>query len=115
IFILTLFYFMNAYAGWPNFSTPEKDLLLNLHAIDISQCPNGQGKLITDFSINIREHACKTFCPPTWNWVAHSDEQCHALSDFTFQKFEVTRYQDDDGLTNYSLVTAFYSNSSLFL
>lgn len=105
-----------AYAAWPEFFPPDKELLLGL--LTQSQCPSGQAKLASTVSVNIRQYLCKTFCPASWTWVTNSDEQCHDLADFNFKEYEITYYRDEDGTVDYSLIKALYGsivNPTLFL
>jgi len=104
---LNLFSITTFASAWPVFLPPDKALLLDQNAIDTSRCPPGEGRLIASFSINIHQSLCKTFCPDSWTWIAKSDETCHKLAtDFTFQRYEIDHYHDQDGMTSYSIVTA---------
>lgn len=101
---------------WPMFVAPDKDFLLNHNYIVSDQCPEGEGKLVANISLNIREYFCKNFCPGSWSWIASSDNKCHKLkSDFNFQRYDIAYYSNKDGTIDYSVVTAFYGkeNSSV--
>lgn len=98
--------------SWPIFTPPNKELLLALNLIDVSQCPIGYGKLRANPSINISQYLCRTYCLNSWRWEGSSDDRCRSLeTEFRFQHYTITHHQGEDGTTSYSEITAFYSNN----
>jgi hypothetical protein len=95
--------------SWPVFIAPDQNFLTTNNYIETNSCPRGQGKLVSDININIRENLCRSYCMDSWVWKGHSDGKCHELrSQFAFQGYQITHYRNEDGSTNYSEVVANY-------
>jgi hypothetical protein len=86
---------------------PDKSILLD--QIDTNGCSKGKARVKNGTSINIHQFLCKTFCPSEWIWVSSSDETCLDLnSNFELQNYHISHIKDENGNTNYSIITASY-------
>ncbi len=95
--------------NWPIFIAPDMSFLLQHDHIETKNCPVGEGKLLANVMINIKQFLCKNFCPGIWNWISASDEKCHPLAtDFLFNGYDIFNYYNKNGTSNFSVITASY-------
>lgn len=109
--VLNTWTFSTYAAGWPAFSLPDDNFLIDKQYVKTGSCPPGQGQAI-DGTIIDMQGLCKGFCPETWTWTMKSDGQCRELTEFVLQRHEITHYPDDDngndGTVLYSEINVFY-------
>lgn len=97
---------------WPTFSYPDKQLLLNLHYLNIDGCPIGEARLLKNSTVNLNQCDSQGSCPAEWIWTAISDEKCRNVSEISFIKYRINNYYNDEGEWDHSNVTAAYGSKN---
>lgn len=100
--------------SWPSFKAPTLGFLVDNNLIDTASCPAGEGRIVPNLSLNMQRYFCGRFCPGSWEWILHDNQQCHSLTeDFNFQRyeFEYVKNGHDENETLYTTTTAYYGKA----